>query len=546
MSRFDVAVLGGGFAGSILARCLAAEGARVLLIEKATHPRFALGESTTPLANFALERLAARHGFSDLHSLAAWGRWTRDLPHLGRGLKRGFTFYRHGQDEPFRTGPRNEARALFAASPDDFVADTHWLRADVDHHLLRAAAEAGVEVHEGAEVVDLEIGRGVDVAWIESGLRRRASADRVVDATGAAGLVSRRLGLDGPDPLPFRTRLLAAHVEGLPPFLEARPEDAPYPEERAAIHHLLDDAWLYVLPFDGSRPEQSRVSVGLVQRTDREAPGATRIDSALRQVLSRYPGLERQFRDARAVSPWIAQDGLAFRRTHAAADRWLLLPGAYAFYDPLFSTGIAWSLLGVERARDVICGGADPARYERQLAREADQMARLVESAWRAFDAPFDDFVAVCLAYFGAVSWAESLGRLAGPESPSASDAAWHGFLGAGDEVLDRVFTDLRRRLRRDGAQEAPRRPGELRRAVVEQLAPRDVARLDRPPAPNVFPLDLDVLVQRADRLGLERDEVRRRLDRLRGQSPFSALSSAPSSASSSGPSSGGVDSSGS
>lgn len=530
MSRFDVAILGGGFAGSILARCLAAEGARVLLLEKAVHPRFALGESTTPLANFTLERLAQRYDFADLHSLAAWGRWTRDLPHLRRGLKRGFTFYRHTPGEPFRAGTRNEARALFAASPDDSIADSHWLRADVDHHLLTAAREAGVEIHEGAEVVDLEIARGVNVAWIESGVRRRASADRVVDASGGVGLVSRRLGLEGPDPLPFRTRLLAAHVEGVPPFLNVPSEDALYPEGRAAVHHLLDGAWLYVLPFDGPSPEQSVVSVGVVQRTNRMAPGATDVESAFRQALSRYPSLARQFRDARAVSPWVARGGLAFRRTAAASDRWLLLPGAYAFFDPLFSTGIAWSLLGVERARDVVCGAESPARYARVLAREADQMARLVESAWVALESPgdssFDDFVAVALCYFGAVSWAESLGRLVDPGDSVRHDPTWHGFLGAGDEVLERVFVDALERLR----SEPPRAAGELRRAVVEQLRSRDVAGLDQPPQPNVFPLDLDVLVRRAGRLGLERETIRSRLDRMRGQSDPAFVSSSASS----------------
>lgn len=526
MSRFDVAILGGGFAGSILARCLAAEGARLLLLEKAVHPRFALGESTTPLANFALERLATRYGFADLHSLAAWGRWTRDLPHLRRGLKRGFTFYRHSRDEAFRSGPRNEARAFFAASPDESIADTHWLRADVDHHLLSAAREVGVEGHEGAEVVDLDFGRGVDVTWVEKGVRHRTSADRVVDASGGAGLVSRRLGLDGPDPLPFRTRLLATHVEGLPSFLtEPHPtvSSAPYPEERAAVHHLLEDAWLYVLPFDGPSPEQSVVSVGVVQRLDRAAamPGGdgSDVEAAFRKALSRFPSLARQFQEARAVTPWMARHGIAFRRTQAASDRWLLLPGAYAFFDPLFSTGIAWSLLGVERARDVVCGAESPARYGRQLAREADQMARLVESAWLALGSPgdlaFDDFVAVALCYFGAVSWAESLGRLVDPGDAVSHDPTWHGFLGAADEVLERVFTDVLHHLRAD----APRVPGALRTAVVEQLRERDVAGLDQPPKSNVFPLDLELLVRRAERLGLDRETVRARLDRLRGQS---------------------------
>ena len=72
--RREIVIAGGGFAGSILARALHADGRDVLLLERGRHPRFALGESSTPLANLALERLAVRYGFDDMWDLAAHGR----------------------------------------------------------------------------------------------------------------------------------------------------------------------------------------------------------------------------------------------------------------------------------------------------------------------------------------------------------------------------------------------------------------------------------------------------------------------------------------
>ncbi|MEO1086398.1 MAG: NAD(P)-binding protein, partial [Acidobacteriota bacterium] len=92
-------IIGSGFAGSILARVLRRLKKSVVVVEKSRHPRFALGESTTPIGNLSLERLAARYRLGDLRHMAAYGRWLDELPHLRRGLKRGFTFFNHRPGE---------------------------------------------------------------------------------------------------------------------------------------------------------------------------------------------------------------------------------------------------------------------------------------------------------------------------------------------------------------------------------------------------------------------------------------------------------------
>src|SRR5436190_18558130 len=93
--RCNVAVVGSGFAGSLMARILAVQGYDVVLLERGTHPRFAIGESSTPLANLSLERIARRYHLADCFRLAAHGRWLEHFPDVRRGLKRGFTFFRH-------------------------------------------------------------------------------------------------------------------------------------------------------------------------------------------------------------------------------------------------------------------------------------------------------------------------------------------------------------------------------------------------------------------------------------------------------------------
>jgi tetracycline 7-halogenase / FADH2 O2-dependent halogenase len=551
--RATVAILGSGFAGSILARVLARQGHRVFLLERGRHPRFAIGESSTPLAALALERLAARYGLADLDSLAAYGRWRRDLPHLRRGLKRGFTFYAHAPRAPFANSERDEHRLLVAASPNDEVADTHWLRADVDQHLARAAADAGAELLEETAVTDVAA-RPAGGFRLElrdaAGSLRALDATHVVDGTGRQGVLGRRIAAARRIPTALDTTLLAAHLEGVVPFDEvARAggttlEPGPYPDHRAAVHHLLRDAWVYVLPFD-----HGVASIGIVAAGASAAGAQEDPEAAFHRALAVYPTLAASLEGARAVVPFQCSYPLAHRCHRAAGDAWALLPHTYAFYDPLFSAGIAWSLLAVERLadwgealRDAAPAGAERllARYGRLLAREADHVEALLVAAWRAMP-DFDRFVAQTFLYFAAASFSEARQRLV-PERAPDGGWAWSGFLGATDRVVA-AWPRSMERIARDagaaasGAGAAHRgigdpasdfddaasgvvdssRYGPALDQVLALIAPRNVAGLGDPAFGRRVPVALEPLYAGARKLGLSRRETQARASRLRG-----------------------------
>ena len=69
----DIAIVGSGFGGALTALALRARGKRVLLIERGRHPRFAIGESSTPLANLLLEELATRYDLAGVRPFCKWG-----------------------------------------------------------------------------------------------------------------------------------------------------------------------------------------------------------------------------------------------------------------------------------------------------------------------------------------------------------------------------------------------------------------------------------------------------------------------------------------
>ena len=111
---FDLAVVGSAFAGSLVAMIARRLGQSVVLIERGRHPRFAIGESSTPLANLLLEELATRYDLPRLLPLTKWGAWQLAYPELGCGLKRGFTFYHHAPPAGGGGGEGGDAPATWA------------------------------------------------------------------------------------------------------------------------------------------------------------------------------------------------------------------------------------------------------------------------------------------------------------------------------------------------------------------------------------------------------------------------------------------------
>src|SRR4029079_5054666 len=139
----DVAIVGSGFSGALTAFALLSRGHRVALIERGRHPRFAIGESSTPLANLLLEELSVRYDLPQLRPFCKWGPWQQSRPAVACGLKRGFTFFFHQAGHEFSATEHRDRQLLDAASPHDAIADTHWYRPAFDHALVDEAQGAG-------------------------------------------------------------------------------------------------------------------------------------------------------------------------------------------------------------------------------------------------------------------------------------------------------------------------------------------------------------------------------------------------------------------
>ena len=505
--------------GSIMAMVARRLGRRVVLLERGRHPRFAIGESSSPLAGILIEQLAERYDLPRLAPLAAYGAWQRQYPQLGCGLKRGFTFFRHDAGRRFRSAPDRSNQLLVAASPCDELADTHWLRSDVDAWLMREAVALGAEYLDECQVEHVECADdGVRVQALRAGRPITIEAGGIIDATGPRGCLHRAMDLpeSGFDGYPA-TRALYSHFhnvtqcEALEDFDLVTPGHSavpPYPVDDAAVHHVFDGGWMWVLRFGNGVTSAGVAVEDWLASELRLADGA----AAWRRLLARFPSLAAAFASAVPVRGFDWQPRLTYRAHAIAGPRWALLPSAAAFVDPLFSTGFPLTLLGIERLGRLLerglftTHGGDDLRngladYARTTLAEADQAARFVAGCYSSFPR-FDAFVNYSMFYFAAASFAEASRRL-------TPDQAGIGFLGAAHPDFTAALTRL------SPAVGPTPPPGCFAGEVRAAIEPLNVAGLCRPEKANWYGVEPADLVDGAAKLGVAATTVQAMLRSL-------------------------------
>jgi FADH2 O2-dependent halogenase len=503
---YDIAVVGSGFGGSLLAMIVRQQGRSVILIEKGTHPRVVIGESSTPLSNLLLEELTTRYGLAELRPLAKWGSWQKSYPNVACGLKRGFTFHHHVLGASPSADPERRDQLLVAASPRDEIGDTHWYRADFDHLLVREAQRLGVEYvdrvalrrfRDGGEEVTLEGEReGCEVEF---------RARFVVDATGPRGFLHHALGLrelELPD-YP-RTQGLYSHFSGVS-RLEAAAcsrinEPPPYPIDDAAVHHVFDGGWIWVLQFNNGVTSAGVAATDELASQLRFSDGA----EAWKRILDLVPGLKEQFAKAEAVRPFVYMLRIAFRSSDVAGERWAMLPSAAGFVDPLLSTGIPLTLLGVNRLAEIIEQDWATPRFRERLQTYAEQTDRELLATARLIAALYENmnnfavFIALMLLYFATVSFTETARRLGKPylaESFMLCDDSTFG------PVCGRLMERSRHRLSKDESDE-------LIADILDAIEPINVAGLGLQERRNWYPVLANDLASAAGKLGASREDM--------------------------------------
>jgi tetracycline 7-halogenase / FADH2 O2-dependent halogenase len=507
----DIAVIGSGFAGSLIAMIARKQGRSVILLEKGKHPRFAIGESSTPLANLILEELCERYSLDAVRPLTKWGTWQRSEPALACGLKRGFTFFRHAYGQPFPDDDLHQQQLLVAASPNDAVADTHWFRADFDAFLVEQACKLGVTYLDEADLWGADFsGKRAVIQGRHQGRQLEIHAEFVIDASGPRGFLQRALELpevplcDLPP-----TEALYNHFTSVKRWDALRPAHGvpPYAIDDAAVHHVFDDGWMWILRFNNGI-----TSAGAAVKTPfanelKFAEGA----AAWEWLLEKLPAVREQFAEAKPVGPFVHAKRLSFLTSEAAGPNWALLPSAAGFIDPLLSTGFPLTLLGIERLARILethwqrpFFAGELFQYSMQTTMELAATEHFVAALYANLH-DFEVFSALTLLYFAAASFTEAARRLGKPElagntfllgeHPKFGSAARHCI----DIALTRPKGPVR---------------AALLHGIRQAIEPVNIAGLARPDRHNWYPALAEDLLAGAAKLNSTRSEIESMLRR--------------------------------
>jgi FADH2 O2-dependent halogenase len=350
-TQYDVAIIGSGIGGSTLAAVLARQGLKVIVFEASVHPKFAIGESMILETSEVMRALAE---FYDVPELAYYSS-ENYFNFIGtqHGVKRHFSFLYHTPGQP--QDVRQSLQAVIPKQP--YGHEIHIHRQDSDYLLTSIAISYGATVLQSTPVKDIVVqSDGVEVVTDRDQVYRAAY---LVDATGMRSLLANKLGWRHRD-LKSHTRTIFTHMVDVPCYNDVGASQEqyghPYRLSEGTLHHVFRGGWLWVIPFNNHpRATNPLCSVGL-QLDPRIYPLRADLtpEQEFYEFISRFPDIQRQFADARAVRAWVRTDRLQYSAHHVVGDRFALLAHAVGFVDPLYSKGLYVTHMGVMVLADLI------------------------------------------------------------------------------------------------------------------------------------------------------------------------------------------------
>jgi flavin-dependent dehydrogenase len=338
---FDVAIIGGGPAGSSAGSLLAKKGRRVIILERDKFPRFKIGESMLPSSADILDRMGVKEKIDQAGFTVKYGGEIV----AACGAKR-VRFY-------FKNGWKSKRESSYQI-----------LRSKFDKILLDHARELGCDVREETAVGGVNFDEDGASLQLENGEKIRARY--VIDCSGRNCLVGNQFQLRQPYPELKKFSVYAYY------------EDVKRPGgKEGSLTRMIraTDSWFWMIPL-----ADNTTSIGVVMDASLFKSLKLSPEAALNQCISEQPMVNEWMTNARRVTPVFATSDFSYRNSRLAGDRWLLAGDAAGFVDPIFSSGVYLALLSGDLAARALNQTFDEssvrerafATYEKRVGRVLD------------------------------------------------------------------------------------------------------------------------------------------------------------------------------
>lgn len=333
---FDTIILGSGISGTTIASILAKQGFRVLIIEKGTHPRFAIGESMLPQTSMWMWIVGERFGIPEIQNLANPKKVRKHIS-SSCGVKRSVGFIYH------REGEAQNPQETFQVIPPDglFFSESHLFRQEVDEYMLNVAISYGAVYRDLTQVKEIDFRE--DGVTVRANNGEEYNARFLVDGSGSRSIVAQKLNLrENPTRLKTRSRTMFTHVSGLSPYAEC----TEFPGQghgwhEGTLHHVFDGGWLWIIPFDNHDASDNPLSsIGLMLDPQKFPQKDLSPEEEFQEIIARFPSIAEQLKTATPIRKWICADQIQYSSTKSVGKRWALLSHSYGFIDPLYSRGL--------------------------------------------------------------------------------------------------------------------------------------------------------------------------------------------------------------
>ena len=328
LAHCDVLVIGGGPAGSTMAALLAEQGRDVVVLEKAHHPRFHIGESLLPANVPLFERL----GLRDAVARIGMPKW-------------GVEF----------VSPQHQHRTMLEFGEAwDKSAPMAWQvrRSELDELMFRNAAQRGARTVEGCQVhkVVFDDDGATVLTTLDDGAPRHWRARFVVDASGRDTLLARQFNDKHKHPR-HNSAALFGHFKG------AERLQGEKLEGNISIF-WFQHGWFWFIPLaDGTTSVGATCTPGYLK--SRNQP----LQAFFADTIAMAPALAERLRDAELVDAQVwATGNFSYSATQASGPRWLMLGDAYAFIDPVFSSGVYLAMANAFAGAELVATTLDNPR----------------------------------------------------------------------------------------------------------------------------------------------------------------------------------------